>query len=98
MSVLEIGTAVVELPSEASVPDLDAPHLTTRQTEILRWFANGLGYDETAAELGINRRTLYRHAKPLYRLLGAQNRSHAVGIGFALRLLTPADVRTVEPR
>ena len=96
MSVLEIGAEVLDLASGVSVPDLDVPRLPKRQMEVLRRFANGLSYDEAAKELGISRSTLQCHVKLLFARLGAQNRAHAVGLGFALTLLTSADVRAVK--
>ena len=96
MSVLEIGTDVLDLASGVPAPNWDVPRPPERQMEILRHMANGRSCDETAAELGICRKTVTRHVKLLCQLLGAQNRAHAVGLGFALTLLTSADVRAVK--
>jgi LuxR family transcriptional regulator, quorum-sensing system regulator BjaR1 len=56
--------------------------LTPRQTEILRWAAEGLLSREIADLLNISKRTVDVHIVDAIQNLGARNRTHAVAIAL----------------
>jgi LuxR family quorum sensing-dependent transcriptional regulator len=59
------------------------PKLTARESEVLRWVANGKSAWEIGEILHITKRTVDEHVQAAIRKLGATNRTHAVA--FALR-------------
>lgn len=52
--------------------------LTGREQDVLRLFARGLTFSETAEHLGCKPSTVHTHAKQIYRKLGVHSRSEAV--------------------
>jgi len=63
--------------------------LTTRETECLRWIANGKTSSEIAILLSIAESTVNFHLKNTFGKLNASNRSHAVAKAVALGLVKP---------
>lgn len=57
--------------------------LTEREIEVLRCFANGLSYKETAEELFISTRTVETHKKNIFQKLNINN--HADLVKYAIR-------------
>jgi LuxR family transcriptional regulator, quorum-sensing system regulator BjaR1 len=56
--------------------------LTVRETEVLRWAANGKSAVEIGRILKIAKRTVDEHAQTAVRKLGASNRTHAVALAL----------------
>jgi LuxR family transcriptional regulator of spore coat protein len=54
------------------------PLLTSRETEILGWIANGYSAKETAQSIGIAPRTVERHIENLRLKMRARNRVHLI--------------------
>jgi transcriptional regulator EpsA len=78
---MTVPTAVQRTPVEAARP------LSTRETEILRWLAEGKSNYEVGCILGISAATVKNHLQRIYRTLGVSNRAHALARCSALRLL-----------
>ncbi len=70
-------------PVPQGAPD-HAPdgRLTTRETELLRAFAEGKSYKEAARVLGISPHTVGTHVKAIYRKLEVNSRSDAIRQAF----------------
>lgn len=60
-----------------------APILSTRQYEVLKWIANGKSNWEIGMILNISERTVKTHTVELMRRLHASNRAHAVALALA---------------
>jgi LuxR family quorum sensing-dependent transcriptional regulator len=56
--------------------------LTARESEVLRWVANGKSAWEIGEILNITKRTVDEHVQGGVRKLGAANRTHAVAIAL----------------
>ena len=56
--------------------------LTPRESEVLRWVANGKSAWEIGEILQITKRTVDEHVHTAVRKLGAANRTHAVAIAL----------------
>ncbi len=56
--------------------------LTPRETEVLRWVANGKSAWEIGEILDITKRTVDEHVQTTVRKLGAVNRTHAVALAL----------------
>ena len=56
--------------------------LTARETEVLRWVANGKSAVEIGGILQITKRTVDEHVQTAVRKLGAHNRTHAVALAL----------------
>ncbi len=56
--------------------------LTPRETEVLRWVANGKSAWEIGEILDITKRTVDEHVQTIVRKLGAVNRTHAVALAL----------------
>ena len=54
--------------------------LTSRQTEILAWVAEGKGNEEISKILLISPRTVQNHLERVYERLGVENRTAAAAI------------------
>jgi DNA-binding NarL/FixJ family response regulator len=63
--------------SVAAAPPPDAPHLTPRETEVLRLTAKGLTLGEVADALGLSRHTVSGYLKDIYRKLSVSSRAEA---------------------
>jgi len=61
----------------ASLPSISSP-LTERETDVLRLFAKGLSYNETAAALSVSKNTVGAHVKSIYAKLDVSSRNRAV--------------------
>lgn len=75
------------LRAPAAAPTQPAPgnpddRLTTRETELLRAFAEGRSYKEAARLLGISPHTVGTHVKAIYRKLEVNSRSDAIRQAF----------------
>ncbi len=64
-------------PLSVAVPPPDAPHLTPRETEVLRLTAKGLTLGEVADALGLSRHTVSGYLKDIYRKLSVSSRAEA---------------------
>ena len=67
--------------------DVDAPHITRRELDVLELVAEGCSTAEIAKALWITEDTVRTHVKRMNVRLGARSRSHAVAIGFREGLL-----------
>jgi len=56
--------------------------LTARESEVLRWVANGRSAREIGEILHITKRTVDEHVQTAVRKLDACNRTHAVAIAL----------------
>jgi PAS domain S-box-containing protein len=59
-------------------PEELPPHLTPRQTEVLRLLRRGASTDQIARELQLSRETVRNHVRHLLRALGVHTRLEAV--------------------
>jgi len=80
----EDETLVLTMPT---VEELDTPHLSKRQVEVLQGMAQGKTNNEIGAELGVTERTVKAYAQELFDKLGARNRAGAVAEAARLKLL-----------
>lgn len=62
--------------------------LTPRETEVVRWLANGKNCWEISVILGISERTVKFHTSALQKKLGASNRTHAVARALTFGLIS----------
>jgi DNA-binding CsgD family transcriptional regulator len=83
---VETVAVATRAPVEAARP------LSTRETEILRWLAEGKSNYEVGCILGISAATVKNHLQRIYRTLGVSNRAHALARCSALRLLAARTV------
>jgi transcriptional regulator EpsA len=74
-------------PAASRAPVEAARSLSSRETEILRWLAEGKSNYEVGCILGISAATVKNHLQRIYRALGVSNRAHALARCTALRLL-----------
>jgi transcriptional regulator EpsA len=85
--------ALLRLPgTPAPAPALEAAcaparSLSGRERAILERIRDGRTNDEVALQLGISTLTVKNHLQRVYRVLGVENRAHAVARCLALRLL-----------
>jgi DNA-binding CsgD family transcriptional regulator len=75
--LLENGTG------QLSIDALRGLGLTPREAETLFWTALGHSVAETAAELGIARRTIQKHLQHVYEKLGVRSASQAAATAWA---------------
>jgi DNA-binding CsgD family transcriptional regulator len=66
---------------------MDLPELTARESDILRWLAQGYSIRQTARVLGIAPKTVENVQTRLFRKLGVRNRSGALAVADAFGLL-----------
>jgi len=59
-------------------PSLDSPHLTPRQSRILKLVAEGMGNKEIAAACDVSEQTIKGHVSRLLILFAAPNRAALV--------------------
>ena len=67
-----------EIMSELPADCLVSFGLTTRETEVLRWLAQGKSSFEIARILNISSRTVSKHLERVYQQLGVENRHAAI--------------------
>ncbi|HLX33940.1 MAG TPA: response regulator transcription factor [Candidatus Limnocylindrales bacterium] len=73
----EVVTALVRSSRQASGDPYTMPHLTDRETEVLRMISDGLTDREAAAALRISIRTVETHVSNVLHKLGVRSRSEA---------------------
>jgi DNA-binding NarL/FixJ family response regulator len=61
--------------------------LTSREHQVLKLLADGLGPTEISAELGISPKTVATHVEHIYAKLGVHTRAQAVASAFRLSLV-----------
>jgi two-component system response regulator MprA len=64
------------------------PRLTTRELEVLRLLADGLGQDEIAKRLFISTKTVATHIDHILGKLGVRSRAQAVALAFRDQLVS----------
>ena len=74
-------------PEPPALPDAPAARLTLREREILDLVADGFSNGEIGGRLFVSEDTVKTHVRGLLAKLGADNRAHAVAIGFRRGLL-----------
>jgi DNA-binding NarL/FixJ family response regulator len=79
--LLDLLRALPPVPQGAADNAAD-DRLTTRETELLRAFAEGKSYKEAARVLGISPHTVGTHVKAIYRKLEVNSRSEAIRQAF----------------
>jgi DNA-binding NarL/FixJ family response regulator len=67
--------------------EIEAPHLSKRQLEVLQGMAQGKTNNEIGADLGVTERTVKAYAQELFDKLGARNRAGAVAEAARLNLI-----------
>lgn len=72
---------------ELLLPPLEAPHLSPREREVLRWIAKGKSTDEIAIILGSKATTVSTHVKRVFHKLKTHDRVTCVTKAMALHLL-----------
>ncbi|HWC75491.1 MAG TPA: LuxR C-terminal-related transcriptional regulator [Gemmatimonadales bacterium] len=77
---LVLSERVVRAAAPAEVTSPGAA-LSSRELEVLRLVARGLGNKEIAAELGITTHTVKYHLAALLEKLGVRSRTEAVSLG-----------------
>jgi DNA-binding CsgD family transcriptional regulator len=80
----EDDTIVLRMPEPE---ELDVPHLSKRQLEVLQGMAQGKTNSQIGADLGVTERTVKAYAQELFDKLGARNRAGAVAEAARLHLL-----------
>lgn len=75
---------------------MEMPELTARESDILRWLAQGYSIRQTARVLGIAPKTVENVQTRLFRKLGVRNRSGALAVADAFGLL-PASAPAAAP-
>jgi pSer/pThr/pTyr-binding forkhead associated (FHA) protein len=80
----EDETLVLTMPTPEQ---LDTPHLSKRQLEVLQGMAQGKTNNEIGADLGVTERTVKAYAQELFDKLGARNRAGAVAEAARLKLI-----------
>jgi DNA-binding NarL/FixJ family response regulator len=80
----EDETLVLRMPKPE---EIDAPHLSKRQLEVLQGMAQGKTNNEIGADLGVTERTVKAYAQELFDKLGARNRAGAVAEAARLHLI-----------
>lgn len=92
-----LATRVINiLMHENQAQDHQAPKLTPRQVEILRYTAHGLSNKEIGNLLMVSENTVKYHLKQILQKLNAQNRTEAVAVAISFGLLEAA-AETPEP-
>jgi PAS domain S-box-containing protein len=68
-------------------PPTAHPHLTPRQTEVLRLLERGHSTEQIAGELHLSTETVRNHVRHLLRALGVHSRLEAVAVGRRAHLV-----------
>jgi len=74
-------------PVAATQPKQSPFHLSPRETEILRFLAEGLSAKEIAARLSLSVSTVKTHRKKIYSKMSVARRSQAIAAGRAIGLI-----------
>jgi DNA-binding CsgD family transcriptional regulator len=69
--------------------------LTARQRQVLRLVASGFTGEQIGRRLGVRPTTVTRHLTETYRVLGAQDRAHAVALGIHFGHITLAELAAI---
>lgn len=72
---------------EEQPPDSLPPHLTPRQTEVLRLLQRGCSTEQIATELHLSTETVRNHVRHLLRALGVHSRIEAVAAARRAHIL-----------
>lgn len=72
---------------EVESPNIDLPHLTSREKEVLSQLSRGFNFAEIADLLNISPHTVTSHVKHIYRKLAVRSRSEAVFEAVQLGLI-----------
>ena len=72
---------------EEGEPPMMHPHLTPRQTEVLRLLERGHSTNQIARELHLSTETVRNHVRHLLRALGVHSRLEAVAVGRRAHLV-----------
>ncbi len=75
---------------------MEMPELTARESDILRWLAQGYSIRQTARVLGIAPKTVENVQTRLFRKLGVRNRSGAFAVADAFGLLPASTSRAAQ--
>jgi DNA-binding NarL/FixJ family response regulator len=78
-------------------PDRHRPLLTDKRLTILRLYANGFTTQQVADQLGCTIDNIGTQTRIICQRLGARDRTHAVAVALARRLISASDIRIPEP-
>jgi PAS domain S-box-containing protein len=92
-----VGVLILAFDARPVEPERFAPHLTSRQREILRLVADGLSTAEIARELTISTETVRNHLRNAFGELGAHTRLEAIATARRLGLLSPPPLGASNP-
>lgn len=84
-SIVGVFGQVVDVTEDE--PPIAHPHLTPRQTEVLRLLDRGHSTDQIASELHLSRETVRNHIRHLLRSLGVHSRLEAVALARQTQLV-----------
>ncbi len=84
-SIVGVFGQVVDVDEDE--PPVTHPHLTPRQTEVLRLLDRGHSTDQIASELHLSRETVRNHIRHLLRSLGVHSRLEAVALARQTQLV-----------
>ena len=71
----ERETGSVRTPEKAAEPILNQPHLSSRQTEIVKLVSDGLSDCQIAARLGLSEDTVGSYLKTIFKLYDVHSRT-----------------------
>lgn len=80
------------------IPTQRRPALSRREIQTLVGMARGMTNAQIGRELHLVEETVKTYAQRLLKHLGAENRAHAVAIGYETGLLRHGDVTTTTGR
>jgi DNA-binding CsgD family transcriptional regulator len=87
-SLHKMGTSISAINSGEHT---QAPSLSCRESQVLRYIANALSPEQTAIELGIKVRTVRKHLSSLRKKFGTQSRDQLMARAGYLGLCDPYD-------
>lgn len=79
--------------SGAGAYDVDKPHLTPRQLEVLQMVSRGCASSEIAGLLSMSTHTVHSHLRSIYRKLSVTSRSEAVFEAMCLDIIDVGDTK-----
>jgi DNA-binding NarL/FixJ family response regulator len=74
--------ATAQAGAQGSPTPVEAPPLTEREREVLRWVATGLQNKEVAQKLGISLATVRNHIHNILEKLDVHSKLEAVSLAF----------------